>query len=282
MDKLSFAEFDKVYQASVTEIWAHWNAEMQAQIARHNIAWSSGRTDFLDYLKLSSIRFYKAYCALADFGGRSICDVGGFWGVWPVTAARLKYRVAMTETLKYYGDSFKPLFDQITKSGVEIFNYDPFSEDASLPRTFDVVTVMAVLEHYPHSLRVLIGNLKRLVNPTGRIFFDVPNITYWPKRTAMLRGQSPLAEIADIYKSEEPFIGHHHEFTLGELRDLARLGGLRIVREDFYNYSLAGQNRLTLLVRHPILSTALALSPQSRECIAVLCEIAPQKEKIGN
>lgn len=252
---------------------------MQAEIARHNVAWSSGRTDFQDYLKVSSIRFYKAYCAVAESGGRSVCDVGGFWGVWPATAVKLGFDVAMTETLKYYGDSFAPLFEQIAKSGVEIFDLDPFANDASLPRRFDLVTVMAVLEHYPHSLCTLIENLKRMTRSDGRIFFDVPNIAYWPKRMAMLRGKSPLAEIADIYESEEPFIGHHHEFTIRELRDLARLGGLKIVHEDFYNYSLLGQNKLRLFVRHPVLSTALALSPQSRECIAVLCEIESEQSE---
>src|SRR5688500_777681 len=125
MDRLSFAEFDKVYQSSVAEIWPHWSDEMQAEIARHNIGWSSGRTDFLDYLKLSSIRFYKAYSAMTETGGKIICDVGGFWGAWPVTAAKLGFDVSMTETLEYYGDSFSPLFDQIGKSGVAIFDYDP-------------------------------------------------------------------------------------------------------------------------------------------------------------
>lgn len=272
MAKLSFAEFDKLYQASVEEIWRHWSVEMQVEIARHCVAWAPERIDFLEYLRLSSIRFYKAYESLADSGENTLCDVGGFWGVWPITASKLGYKVAMTEALKYYGDSFTPLFDQIAENGVAIMDYDPFSSDATLSDTFDFVTVMAVIEHYPHSLRVVIENLKRLTNTNGKIFFDVPNIAYWPKRTAMLRGKSPLADIADIYNSEEPFIGHHHEFTIGEIRDLARLGGLKILREEFYNYSLAARNKLKILIRHPILSAALALSPHSRECIAILCE----------
>ena len=273
MTQLSFSEFDKVYQSSVDEIWPHWNEEMQSEIARHCIAWSPGRMDFLGYLRLSSVRFYKAYCSLVETKSRSLCDVGGFWGVWPMTAKKLGFEVAMTETLKFYGESFTPLFQQIKQCGVEIFDYDPFDKDSVLPKKFDLVTVMAVLEHYPHSLKRLIENLKLLAVESGNIFFEAPNIAYWPKRFALLRGQTPLAQLADIYQSETPFIGHHHEFTLAEIRDLARLSGLKIVSEDFYNYSLADANKLKLLIRYPAMSFAFAVSKTSRECIAVLCKV---------
>src|SRR3954451_6193497 len=126
MTGLSFTEFDRAYQQCVAEIWPHWNEEMQLQISRHCAAWAPGRIDFLEYLQLSSIRFYKAFCHLAESGGRSLCDIGGFWGIWPMTAKRLGFEVAMTESLRFYGRSFDPLFDQIRKGGVEIYDYDPF------------------------------------------------------------------------------------------------------------------------------------------------------------
>jgi SAM-dependent methyltransferase len=274
MTKLSFAEFNAEYQSSVDDVWQHWNESMQADIARHCIAWAPGRMDFRDYLRVSSIRFYKAYEALIAGGGRSICDVGGFWGVWPITAKKLGFDVAMTETLKFYGTSFTPLFDEISKSGVTIIDYDPFLPDANLSRQFDLITVMAVLEHYPHSLKNLMENVKGILAAGGHIYLEAPNIAYWPKRIGMLRGQTPLANLADIYQSEEPFIGHHHEFTIAEMRDLARLCGLRIVCENFYNYTVANVSRLKMLIRHPAMSAAFGLSKTSRECIAVLCEIA--------
>ncbi len=272
--KLKFSEFDLVYQSSVNAIWPHWNTEMQAEIARHCIAWSPGRTDFLNYLQASSIRFYHAYIALFDSGGRTVCDIGGFWGVWPMTAKKLGFEVAMTESLRFYGQSFAPLFDQIASSGVEIFDYDPFAVGSELPSRFDLVTVMAVLEHYPHSLKTFIANVKSLTAPNGRIYIEAPNIAFWPKRLGLLFGRTPLAPLADIYGSEAPFIGHHHEFTIEELRDLERLGGLRIIAEKFYNYSLADANKFKLYLRHPAMSLALVISPTCRECISILFEIA--------
>lgn len=273
MTKLYFPEFDKVYQSSVDEIWPYWNKEMQSEIARHCVAWSPARMDFLGYLRLSSVRFYKAYIALIETNGRSICDVGGFWGVWPITAKKLGFAVAMTETLKFYGESFRPLFEQIEKSGVEIFDYDPFEAGSELQKQFDFVTAMALLEHYPHSLKTLIENLKLLTADTGSIYLEAPNIAYWPKRIGLLRGETPLAQLADIYMSKTPFIGHHHEFTIAEMRDLARLSGLKVISEDFYNYSLANARKLKILLRYPMMSLAFALSKTSRECIAVLYKI---------
>lgn len=246
---------------------------MQTEIARHCVAWSPKRMNFRNYLMVSSIRFYKAYCALVETEAKSICDVGGFWGVWPMTAKKLGFDVAMTETLRLYGGSFTPLFTQISQSGVEIFDYDPFVSGNEQPGRFDFVTVMAVLEHYPHSLSTLIDNIKQLNTDKGSIYFEAPNIAYWPKRVGFLRGETPLAQLTDIYLSETPFIGHHHEFTIAEMRDLARLSGLTILREDFYNYSLADANKLKLFVRHPIMSLAFTLSKTSRECITALCKV---------
>jgi 2-polyprenyl-3-methyl-5-hydroxy-6-metoxy-1,4-benzoquinol methylase len=268
---VSFSQFDAAYRATLDEIWPHWNETMQAEIARHNVGWSPGKTDFLNYLRLSSTRFYKAYQAAVSVGAGSICDVGAFWGVWPMTAKKLGLRVAMTETLSFYGSSFGPLFEQIRKSGVQLYDIDPFEPHAEVPETFDLVTAMAVIEHYPHSLKTFLENISALTVNGGVIFLDVPNIAYWPKRTALLAGRSPLSDIKDIYESDVPFIGHHHEFTRAELRDLAHLAHLNIIEEDAYNYSLADANRLKLLIRHPAMSAALAFFPNTRECLTMLC-----------
>jgi len=84
----------------------------------------------------------------------------------------------------------------------------------------------------------------------------------------LLKGVTPLVPIADIYQSGIPFIGHHHEFTAAELRDLGRLSGLRLVRERFYNYSPHVLPSLRTVLRHPLWFLAFAL-PTSREVIAM-------------
>jgi 2-polyprenyl-3-methyl-5-hydroxy-6-metoxy-1,4-benzoquinol methylase len=279
MSLISFQEFERIYQASVRAVFEHWTAEMQSLIALHCHGWSPGLFDFKNYLEASSIRFYKAYRSIARQGANlSVCDVGGFWGVLPLTLKELGYDVAMTESLKYYNDSFGALFEFIRERGVEIFDYDPFEEAAALDRQFDVVTLMAVLEHYPHSHKILMQNISRLMKPDGRLYIEVPNIAYWPKRVGLMMGRTPLAQLADIYLSDVPFIGHHHEFTIAELRELAQLSGMKVLAEDFYNYTPGSLPNILMLVRRPVQYMAFLLLKDARECLAVLCELEGKRE----
>jgi 2-polyprenyl-3-methyl-5-hydroxy-6-metoxy-1,4-benzoquinol methylase len=276
---LSFEAFDSVYQDSVRAVMDEWNSETQFELARHCHAWGPGLFDFRDYLQVSSLRFYKAYSAIAEGGMQQrICDVGGFWGVFPMTLKAIGFDVTMTESLQYYGNSFKRLFERIAASGVRIFDYDPFQPGASLGERFDVVTVMAVLEHYPHSLKCFMENISSLLKPLGKLYLEVPNIAYWPKRVGLMFGQTPQSQLADIYRSEVPFIGHHHEFTISELRTLAALSELRILSESFYNYSNGNRSRWRSLIRHPIQTLAFSLLKDSRECMAILCQANNQEK----
>lgn len=273
-EKCSLRAFDLLYQKAVDEIYLFWAPAMQDELAAHNAGWSSdtAQFDFDGYLRASAVRYYRAYTLMPPPGdGMTVCDVGGFWGAFPITLRQLGYNVTMTESLRYYSDGFDALFEYVKACGVEIVDYDPFTAQSSLGWSFDFITVMAVLEHYPHSLRTFMSNLTSIMEAGAQAYIEVPNIAYWPKRLAMLRGVTPLVPVREIYRSETPFIGHHHEFTIAELKDLVRLAGLTIESEHLYNYSI----QPSLGVK-PILSSLLervifAMLPDTREVLAVLC-----------
>jgi 2-polyprenyl-3-methyl-5-hydroxy-6-metoxy-1,4-benzoquinol methylase len=274
MPQLSFSQFDQIYQDSVTTVFRHWTPEMQSILAAHCHSWGPGLFDFRNYLQASSCRFYKAYLSFAaGSDDQTICDVGGFWGVFPLTLKKIGYEVSMTESLQYYGESFTALFECIVDNGVQIFDYDPFAPEASLKKSFDVITVMAVLEHYPHSLKQFMENVCSLLAPDGRIYIEVPNVAYWPKRVGLMKGQTPHAQLKEVFLSDVPFIGHHHELTISELRDLAKLSGLAILREDFYNYTPGSHRNLWMLLRSPFQFLAFSLIKESRECLTILCKL---------
>lgn len=268
-------EFDRACNGVVDLVMRFWTPEMQSEIARHNAGWARGRTDFEVYLRASSTRFWRAYVALNASHDDSVCDVGGFWGVWPLTLRSLGHTdVSMTEALHYYSDAFDPLFDHVRQEGVQIVDADVFSDDGSMPLgTFDHVTLLAVLEHIPHSLERPIGRIKSMMGRGGQLYIEVPNIAYWPKRVGLLRGRSPLPPIEDIYDSATPFIGHHHEYSPDDLERLCELAGLRIVSRQAFNYSWSTTpaGRILDSLRHPLASLAF-VSPRTREIIAVLCE----------
>lgn len=247
----------------------HWTPEMQQEISRHCYAWREGSIDFRNYLTASITRFERVYSSLAEEGEfESICDVGGFFGVFPLAMARMGYSVAMTESLKYYSSSFDPLFSFLRKNGVRIIDYDPFESGLDENLKFDVVTILAVLEHYPHSLRNFMGNVLKMLGSRGLIYIDVPNIAYWPKRKALLMGKTPLVCASDIYHSAVPFIGHHHEYTMDELRSLAEIVGLDIIKSDYFNYSFRG--RLYKRLYSDFFLTLMTIFPSMRECLSIL------------
>jgi len=268
---VSFDTFSQIYEEAVESVSHYLTFDTQAEMSRHCFSWRPERFDFKKYLQASSIRYYYAYRSLSEGTNyRSLCDVGGFWGVFAVTMKTLGVDVYMTESLKYYGTAFKALFNYLSDRGVHLIDYDPFGSERPTSQ-YDFVTVMAVLEHYPHSLRRLMNNLRAMMQAEGRLYIEVPSIAYWPKRVALLRGQTPLAPQYDIYQSEVPFIGHHYEFNLAELSTVIALSDLEIVKEFFYNYSNR-QSLLRKLCTRPLETAIQLLWPKTRECLAVLCK----------
>jgi hypothetical protein len=59
-----------------------------------------------------------------------------------------------------------------------------------------------------------------------------------------MRGISPLPLIADVYHSESPFTGHHHEYTVGELVDVLSWSGLSVDEVVTLNYTPWPDRRL--------------------------------------
>jgi 2-polyprenyl-3-methyl-5-hydroxy-6-metoxy-1,4-benzoquinol methylase len=269
------SDFVREYRRALSEIFEYWTPEMQRQMAVHCQGWAPGNFDFKAYLEASAARFGRVYSALTAHGspGCSVCDIGGFWGVLPTVLHRLGFKVAMTEALAYYDECFTPLFDFVRRQGVEIIDYDPFGA-APFPAaaTFDWVTVLAVIEHYPHSLKDFMRNVSSIAADGGRYYFEVPNIAFWPKRLGLLRGHTPLPPLSQIYLSEVPFIGHHHEFTMAELQELMTLAGLSATETLTYNYSPGAVLTLQGWLTRPLASFMYAAFPTTRECLAVIAQ----------
>lgn len=264
-------DFKRIYTEAVQQSLKYWTPEIQKEISLHNIGWSPEKTNTKEYLECSWTRYWKVVETLIESNKKSVCDIGGFWGAFPIALKELGFQVSMTEALKYYSDSFTPLFDHIRSNGVVIHDYDPFEEKPTLQQ-FDAVTVMAVLEHYPHSLSFFMDNIKSLMNEKGLLFIDVPNIAYFSKRVSFLLGKTPLVPIENIYRSRIPFIGHHHEYTLSELENLARLSNMKIVKTECFNYSPSRLFSLRSSILHPVRTIVFALVPTTREVLMITLE----------
>lgn len=268
MELVSFKQFDEIYQKHVTKIYSFWSNEMQEKISKYNYSWRSGGYDFLNYLKLSSKRYYIAYKSFHS-KGKSFCDIGGFWGVFPLTLKELGYTVALTEAMKYYDAAFDELFKYLREAGINTIDADPYDADFNISDKFDIISVMAVLEHYPYSPKSLFANILKLLNKPGNIYIEIPNLAYYFKRKMLLFGKTPITNIKEIYKSETPFIGHHHEYTMEELKYIIIENNLRIEDAFYFTYSYRHTVKSTL--KYPLAWLSQMIIPSCREMLSVNC-----------
>lgn len=265
--KEQLAIFEKAYLNNTQIVLEMWSLEMQHQISVHNTGWDVGSTDFKNYLYLSVDRYKVCYEEILRSKSKRICDIGGFWGVFALTLVDLGYDVTITEATEFYSESFAPLFNLLRSKGVLIMSENLF-EPLKIPQEtkFDLITVLAVLEHFPHSPKDLFTNIKSLLRKDGRLLIEVPNILYFPKRMDFLKGKSPLAPMKVINESAIPFIGHHHEYTFAEVIYLETFYGFTHERESFINYSDKNAG-FFYKIKHPLQSIAYFFFPQSRELI---------------
>jgi len=262
--------WDRQYVRSVADVLRHLSPEMQRKMARHNPGWAPGATDFPNYLRRSSTRFHRPVHRWSAQGPIDLVDVGGFWGVLPLTLVRLGHRAAMTECLRYYDEAFDGLFDFLRGEGVVIHDLDPFDEapfgaDGEPPRRFRHVAAMAVLEHYPHSTRFFLRNLARLATDDAEFCIEVPNLAHLPRRLALLRGQSVLPAAVMIHDAAMPFTGHHHEYTVADLQSLLEHAGFEIRETICADYS--AQNDFGALLWSGWQRVVTRCFPRTRETI---------------
>ena len=271
---LQASSFERAYLSAVEDVLrtSRWSPELQREFSRHCVGWSPERFDFGEYLRKSLRRYQIAIAAMDRPGGLGrICDVGGFFGAFPLALARLGQDVSMTEALCYYSKAFHPLFDYLRDEGVKIIDWDPFDRPLAIEHgRFDTVTLMAVLEHYPHSPEAILRNVRAIMSDRGALLVEVPNIAFWTRRIDLVRGRTPLVPIADKWNSATPFIGHHHEYTMAELERLMKLAGLPIRRRGSFNYSLTG-SLVRRMLTNPIQTIATGILADARECLFVVC-----------
>lgn len=233
--------FSKIYKDTVAEIVDLLPQDLTV-FAVHNLGWRSGSFDVKKYLLDSEFRYSNAYEVLCKERAKSLLDVGGFLGAFPLTLQRLGWQVTIAEKFGYYGDALDGVKNFLLANDVGVIDVDftGFSEDIEkLAASFDSVTCMAVAEHLAHSPKILMNNINRVLRKNGVLIFEVPNLAFWPRRYAFFfRGESVMAPIEDLYHSSIPFTGHHREYTLADARYVMAESNFTIVSERTYNYSI--------------------------------------------
>lgn len=232
-----------------------------APLARHSPGLAG--FDWNVYLGCSVIRMTRVLDALRRHGraGGRVLDAGAYLGNFSLMCANAGYRVDAVDSYAAFAPAFEPSCRAMRDAGVEVVDApDMAAAFAALaPQHYDAVLCLGVIEHVPHTPRLLLETLVGKVRPGGLLIVDTPNIAYLYNRQRLGRGESIMPAIQSQYDVEPPFEGHHREYTVDEIRWMFGRLGLPIVQLDTFNYSLyalgelAGTDRenYALMEAHP-------------------------------
>jgi SAM-dependent methyltransferase len=153
---------------------------------------------------------------------------------------RLGYDVVACDRYASYGRAFDANVKLMRECGIDIVSTSRELELDQISRLgkFDVVLAAAVIEHVPHTPRLLLERLFDAARPGGVIAIDTPNIArYWNRRT-LERGETIFQPLPDQYDCEPPWEGHHREFTGAEVRWMLKRIGCQNVEVEFLDYNM--------------------------------------------
>lgn len=203
--------------------------------------------DWTSYLRLSTIRMVRALRSLTNSlrPGASILDFGSYFGNFSLMLTEAGYRVTALDSYRSYGSCFAEVLDLLRQREVEIVETLPTDENGLVSAKFDAVLLMGVIEHIPHTPRLLLQDIHAALRPGGLLILDTPNLAYIYTRQRLARGESIFAPIQTQYWTELPFEGHHREYTRAEVEWMLGASGFEITSVEAFNYSLYGLSQLS-------------------------------------
>jgi len=164
-----------------------------------------------------------------------VLDVGGGLGVNLACLARVRPDVhsALVDRFAEYdaenrmGPAERAL-PLLRERGVDVRSLD-FWPAAKLPfddGSFDVATILDVVEHLPGSPLALLVEIRRVLKPGGRIVLSGPNAAKLTSRLKLLGGRHPHIPF-DAWV-QGPYYSHYREYTPAEYGELLARAGFRV------------------------------------------------------
>jgi 2-polyprenyl-3-methyl-5-hydroxy-6-metoxy-1,4-benzoquinol methylase len=225
--------------------------------------------DWNAYLRCSIARMAHIAGALRrrSIAGGRMLDYGSYFGNCSLMFSAAGFSVDAIDSYRRYGTAFEPVRGRMRDAGVSVLDFDDVGRDLhGLEESrYDVVLCLGVIEHIPHTPRLLLQSLSRVLKPGGCLVLDTPNHAYIYHRQRLSRGESVMASLEAQFASDPPFEGHHREYTPREIAWMLRRSGHGDISIELFNYSVYA---LTVLTGEDLANYwATALDPEARELI---------------
>jgi SAM-dependent methyltransferase len=178
--------------------------------------------------KLGALRFILAR---SSPGSRPrLLDIGSQIGSLPLYATRLGIESTAVDNAEFAPDCGRILREYGVDYRVADVDKDhlPFADEA-----FDFVTYMDVIEHHEYSPKRVLLELRRVLAPGGCIIITTPNHASIYNRVSLVQGRSVNDTFDYFFESSEKqrvYLGHHREYTRGELRVALERSGFRVLQ----------------------------------------------------
>ena len=194
--------------------------------------------DFVLYLERSLIRYKKIFNSELKLNTKWL-EVGALFPALPITLSMLGFRVTVVEEFGFYPREIRDLYDEISQRYSVVFlNKNVTSTPkVGLGGDYEYVSLMGVIEHLPHTPRLLLENIHSNMKQGGTLFVDVPNLYFAATIIRFLKGKHIQPPIETIYDSGIPYVGHHREYSIPDLRYVLGKSGFGIKRLELFNYS---------------------------------------------
>jgi SAM-dependent methyltransferase len=179
--------------------------------------------------QLPAIRFrmnIDDLAARAQQGAR-IVDIGAGLSTFAPVLQVLGAKVALVDDFAGGGgvlqdnpDQTKTILERCEKIlGLEVFRQNLLTTDLPFSdNSVDVVTSFHCFEHFHHSPRLLMSEIRRILRPDASFILCTPNAVNLRKRISVVFGRTNLPSLEEWYYEGEPtFRGHVREATVSDL-----------------------------------------------------------------
>jgi 2-polyprenyl-3-methyl-5-hydroxy-6-metoxy-1,4-benzoquinol methylase len=227
--------------------------------------------DWSNYLRCSEARMVHVAQLLQRHGitGGRVLDYGAYFGNFSLMLRRGGFEVDAVDAFSTYRPSLDPILTLLTDAGITPGDFNDVGRDLHVldAGRYDVVLCMGVIEHIPHTPRLLLQSLDRVMKQGGILIMDTPNLAQLANRQRLGRGEPVMTPMAIQFHAAIPFEGHHREYTVDELAWMVQEAGHELVATRLYNYTVYGHDHLS--GRDALNFWRMVANPPMRELILV-------------
>jgi len=163
-------------------------------------------------------------------------DIGGHLGIFSGLINKVGFEATNLDSKSHFDDVlFKNALRYMEEKKVKFIDADLMSPGFKISiedQYFDAVIFQAVIEHLPHSPKLILDEINRILKNNGSFIMCTPNGGQVGLRLKMLRkGDWPYWGLKEFYDSEIPFLGHHRLYSINDLDSMAKWAGFFRDRE---------------------------------------------------